>query len=109
VFEFAGPVPGYLVAYGPTSVPATDDTPVGVAGEAALAVTLFGGGSWMVSNPYDGPEVLRGDTAMITEARQVDDFEAVNRWLVGVDRERPVAVQTLGNPARLVIDVMDRA
>ena len=48
VFEFDGEVPGYLVAYGPTTVAATDDTPVTVAGGAGLAVTLFGGGQWLL-------------------------------------------------------------
>jgi hypothetical protein len=107
VFEFAGPVPGYLVGYGPPSLSATDDTPVTVAGGAGLAVTLFGGGSWMVPDPYDGPTVVRGDTVVVTEARQVDDFEAVNRWLVGVDRQRPFSVETLSDPSRIVIDVRD--
>ncbi len=35
----------------------------------------------------------------------MEDFEAVMRWLVGVDRERPFVVTTLSAPARIVIDV----
>ena len=105
VFEFDGEVPGYLVAYGPTTVAATDDTPVTVAGGAGLAVTLFGGGQWLLDHAALPRQVV-GDTAAVTEARQIDDFEAVNRWLVGVDRQRPFEVSTLQGPSRLVIDVV---
>ena len=105
VFEFDGDVPGYLVAYGPPTVAATDDTPVTVTGRAGLAVTLFGGGQWLL-DPAAVPRQVVADTVAVTEARQIDDFEAVNRWLVGVDRQRPFQVSTLDGPSRLVIDVV---
>lgn len=105
VFEFEGALPGYLVAYGPTTVAATDDTPVTVAGGAGLAVTLYRGGQWLLDHAAV-PRQVTGDTVAVTEARQIDDFEAVNRWLVGVDLERPFRVSTLDAPTRLVIDIM---
>jgi hypothetical protein len=105
VFEFDGEVPGYLVAYGPPTLAATDDSPVTVTGGAGLAVTLFGGGQWLL-DPAAVPRQVVADTVAVTEARQIDDFEAVNRWLVGVDRQRPFQVSTLDGPSRLVIDVV---
>ena len=59
----------------------------------------------MAPGPAALPRQVVGDTAAVTEARQIDDFEAVNRWLVGVDRQRPFEVSTLQGPSRLVIDV----
>jgi hypothetical protein len=106
VFEFSGPVPGYLVRYGEPVVSSTGDEEVRVPGGAGLEITFFGGGIWLLEGGYRPPAApIRSDTTAVTEAAFVEDFEAVMRWLVGVDERRPFKVTTLSGPTRVVVDV----
>ena len=41
----------------------------------------------------------------MTEAKNIGDFEAVNIWLVGIDRARAFRVLELTGPTRIVLDV----
>ena len=78
--------------------------PVAVSGGAALRLVFFGGGEWMEPPPYV-PLTITGTTTTMTEAKNLGDFEAVNFWLVGIDRARAFRVLQLTEPTRIVVDV----
>lgn len=109
VIEFAGTgdLPGYRVEYRPDPI---IDSPKGaeveVAGDATLVITA---GAWM-PNPegdgYDGPrELVPANVETILELEQIENFEGMTQWAIGLDRERPFTVTTLQNPTRLVVDL----
>ena len=80
--------------------------PVEVAGDATLVISA---GAWM-PNPegdgYDGPrELVPVNVQTIRELEQIENFEGMNSWAIGLDRERPFTVETLENPQRLVVDI----
>lgn len=109
VIEFAGAgdPPGFRVEYRPDPI---TDSPRGeqvdVAGSATLVVSA---GVWM-PNPdgdgYDGPrEIVPVNVERILELEQIENFEGMTAWAIGLDRERPFTVEWLENPVRLVIDI----
>ena len=109
VVEFAGTgdLPGYRVGYQPDPIldsPAGE--PVEVAGVATLVISL---GAWMPSpegDGYSGPrEIVPDNVSTILELEQVENFEGMSVWAIGLDGERPFTVFTLGDPARLVVDI----
>lgn len=106
-FSGAGDPPGFRVAYQPDPIL---DSPRGeqidVAGNATLVVSAA---AWM-PNPdgdgYDGPrEILPSNVETILELVQLENFEGMTAWAIGLDRERPFAVRWLENPSRLVVDI----
>lgn len=109
VIEFAGSgdLPGYRVEYRPDPIiDSPRGEPVQVAGDATLVISA---GAWM-PNPegdgYDGPRELAPDNVeTILELEQIENFEGMTSWAIGVDRERPFTVETLENPSRLVVDI----
>lgn len=109
VIEFAGSgdLPGYRVEYRPDPIiDSPRGEPVEVAGDATLVISV---GAWM-PNPegdgYDGPrELVPTNVETILELEQIENFEGMTAWAVGLDRERPYTVATLRNPTRLVVDV----
>ena len=55
---------------------------------------------------YDGPrELVPTNVESILELEQIENFEGMTAWAVGLDRERSFTVMTLENPTRLVVDV----
>jgi hypothetical protein len=106
VFEFRGGLPSHRVRYVDRLVQDGSGNVVAVAGAADLEVVFEG------ANAHDdagSPTVSRrrfspGLTA-VKEVAQVGDFEAVVTYGIGLDRRRPLAVSTLSNPSRLVVDV----
>lgn len=109
VIEFAGSgdLPGYRVEYRPDPIiDSPRGEPVEVAGDATLVISA---GAWM-PNPegdgYDGPrELVPACVETILELEQIENFEGMTSWAIGLDRERPFTVETLENPSRLVVDV----
>ncbi|MGV0836149.1 hypothetical protein ABQE92_11250 [Mycolicibacterium thermoresistibile] len=53
---------------------------------------------------YFGPSTVTADTAVITEAKEAGDFEAVLTWVVGLRAQVPFRVLVLEGPPRLVVD-----
>ena len=113
VFEFDPVVPAYSIDF--TTRPVTQDgsgKPVDVAGEALLAVRFEDSATARfegerVIPTFDGPRRLKGeDTAVVTEAVLIGDFEGIVSWVVGL-RARPetLSVSVLSGPSRLVVDV----
>ena len=84
--------------------------PVSLAGGADLEVVLDG------ANAHDGggrptvsPRRFSPGFGALKEVAQTGDFEAVVSYGLGVDRQRPFKVSTLGGPSRLVIDIQTGA
>lgn len=109
VIEFAGSgdLPGYRVEYRPDPIiDSPRGEPVEVAGDATLVVSV---GAWMPNlegDGYDGPrELVPTNVETILELEQIENFEGMTAWAIGLDRERPYTVATLRNPTRLVVDV----
>jgi hypothetical protein len=104
--------PGYWIRYtdDPITLGQTDDQFVDVAGAAHLLVTVE---AWMYSVDADGDPVgyagpidlFPTNVSTIREIRMIDNFEGVQVWAVGLDRERDLRVTTLTQPQRLVIDL----
>ena len=112
VFEFAGAVPGYAIAY--IDLPVTSD-PAGLAvqlaGSGALKISLRGASAYAVvgdAEPaYRGPNrIPGGDTTQVTELLQLGDFERVMGWVAGVNARTGFRVSALDAPPRLVVDVV---
>ncbi len=108
VLEFTDHVPGYTVGYRP--LPARADGSgheIPLPGANALVqITLTPAvADWDFNNhDYQGPSTVTADTAVVTEAKEAGDFEAVLTWVVGVRAEVPFKVLELEGPPRLVID-----
>ena len=109
VFEFSDRVPGYRVGYTNKPIMGTSGKEVPLAGSAALVVHMeqASGFNQDTGQPtYSGPKQLQpADTRAVKEAAQVEDFEAVLSWALGVQGELPFRVSTLTGPPRLVIDI----
>ena len=57
---------------------------------------------------YRGVTVLALDSAFLREARQVQNFEGVQQWGLGIAGAPAIRVFTLTGPSRLVVDVTAR-
>jgi hypothetical protein len=109
VFEFTEQVPGYKVAYSAKPIMGTSGKEVALAGSAALVVRMeqaSGFNQNTAQQTYNGPKQLQpAGTRAVKEVAQVEDFEAVLSWGIGVTSEAPFRVSTLTSPPRLVIDI----
>jgi hypothetical protein len=115
VFEFttASSLPGYSVSY--VDEPVTEDgsgKEVDVAGDHVLLVRMehaSGVDLTKESAPqtYTGPTRFTPGTPEVTELVRTGDFEGVLSWAIGMHDKAAFRVLTLGNPARLVVDVQN--
>ena len=108
VFEFKGEVvPGYRVEY--ATSPITDEAGrvVKLFGKASLRVDL--NPAWAHSNETGAPSVKdrekRVNLKRLIEFKQVEDFEGVVTYALGLKKRAPFRVTEMLNPARLVIDI----
>ncbi len=109
VFEFSDRVPGYDVAYSSKPIMGTSGKVVPLAGAAALVVRMEAASSFDIDTgkpTYAGPRTLKpADARAVEEVSQVEDFEGVLTWALGVKSQLGFRVSTLASPPRLVIDV----
>jgi hypothetical protein len=109
VFEFSEQVPGYKVASGKKPIVGTSGKEVPLAGAAALVVHMEAATGFNLDTgkpTYSGPQRLQpAGTRAVDDVAQVEDFEGVLSWAVGVNAEIPFRVSTLTAPPRLVIDL----
>lgn len=109
VFEFSDRVPGYKVAYGSKPLTDTSGKQVQLAGSAALVVRMEAASGFNQDTgqtTYSGPkQVQPAGTRAVGALAQIEDFEAVLTWAVGLNAELPFRVSTLTSPPRLVIDI----
>jgi len=107
IFEFKdNQVPGYRVEYVQS-----------ITDEAATVRKLFGKAfmrvdmnpAWAHSNETGAPSVRerekRLNLPVVIEFKQVEDFEGVVSYALGLSKRKPFRVTEMSNPARLVIDV----
>jgi hypothetical protein len=109
-FEFTEQVPGYKVSYSPKPIVGTSGKEVTVAGSAALVVRMEHASGVDLNTgfkqTYTGPTRIEpAGTRLVKEVVQVEDFEGVLSWVIGLDAQAPFRVSTLTSPPRLVIDV----
>lgn len=110
VFEFTGDVPSYVVEYADPPFVAISGMEVPVEGAAFIQVRLEGTSAFNLDEGepvYEGPQRIDPGTDVVTEVVNVEDFEAVVIWVIGVEEQQPMRVFTLEEPGRLVIDVLD--
>jgi hypothetical protein len=102
-----GEMPGVRVGYvdDPVTLGPSDMT-VEIAGDATLLVAVA---AWMPDMEGDGwagpTDITPTNVEHILELRQVENFEGMHQWAIGLDEERPFDVMFLDAPPRIVIDI----
>jgi hypothetical protein len=108
VFEFADQLPGWDVRYVPKPlVLSPSGQPAPLAGTEAIAVRLQPAADLYSGDAraYQGPFIVDPGTPEVAQLRELQDFEGVVTWAIGVNHHRAFRVSTLPNPPRLVIDI----
>lgn len=110
VIEFGGQgtMPGYRVRYEPddqiTDSPRGE--PVELDGDATLVISAAAWMPDMEGNGYAGPSTIDPtNVTTITELVQLENFEGMFQWAVGLDRQHDFTVDWLTDPPRLVVDI----
>jgi hypothetical protein len=67
--------------------------------------TVDDAASALYAETYLGPDRVTGDTEVVTEVVETEDFEANLVWVIGLDQETTYTVTTLTDPARLVVEI----
>ena len=103
----AGDMPGVRVEYVDDSVVLSpSDQTVDIAGDATLLVAVAAWMPDMEGNGWAGPTQLTPtNVEHVLELRQVENFEGMHQWAIGLDEERPFDVMFLDSPPRVVIDI----
>ena len=84
---------------------ATSGQPVRVDGNAFFLVRLNNTDAHDQNGKQTvTPTDIKPTTPLVKEVRIVEDFEAVNRWAIGLDHLVCPSVLTLSNPVRVVLD-----
>ena len=111
-FEFRdGVPPEYRIEYesGPFSF-GESGMPVTIQGSAFLVVVFPHSSGVDLTDPaatvtYTGPDsIIPTGLTHVAEVRKIEDFEAVLRWVIGLDSTRPFTVGVLDGPPRVYID-----
>jgi hypothetical protein len=97
-------LPPYAIDVASTFI-ATSGQPVQVTGNAFFLVRLNNTDAHdQTGHVTVSPTDVKPTTPLVKHVRLVEDFEAVNRWAIGLDRLVCPTVLTLTNPVRLVVD-----
>jgi hypothetical protein len=75
---------------------------VTLAGQAGILVIIHGSDA---HTAYSGPRDITNAYPALVEVRQLEDFEGVTQWGLGLAKPACYRAFMLTNPARLVIDV----
>jgi hypothetical protein len=106
VFELRGGLPTHRVRYVDRILEEGTGDEVTLAGAADIEVTFEDANAHDDSGaPTVNPRRFSPGLTAVKEVAQVNDFEAVVRYGIGLDRRRPLEVSTLSGPSRLVIDI----
>ena len=102
-----GEMPGVRVGYVDDPVTLSpSDMKVEIAGDATLLVAVAAWMPDMEGNGWAGPtDITPTNVEHILELRQVENFEGMHQWAIGLDAERPFDVVFLDSPPRIVIDI----
>ena len=97
-------LPPYTIEVASTFI-ATSGQPVRVDGNAFFGLRLGNTDAHdQTGKQTVNPTDIKTTTPLVKEVRIVEDFEAVNRWAIGLDRLVCPTVLTLASPVRVVID-----
>lgn len=97
-------LPPYSIEVASTFI-ATSGQPVRVDGNAFFGVRLGNTDAHDQTGKVTVASTdIKSTTPLVKEVRIVEDFEAVNRWAIGLDRLVCPTVLTLASPVRVVID-----
>jgi len=102
-----GEMPGVRVGYvdDPVTLSPSDET-VDIAGDATLLIAVAAWMPDMEGNGWSGPsDITPTNVEHVLELRQVENFEGMHQWAVGLDEERPFDVTFLDSPPRIVVDI----
>jgi hypothetical protein len=102
-----GDMPGVRVSYldDPVVLSPSGQT-VDIAGDATLLVAVAAWMPDMEGNGWAGPTQLTPtNVEHILELRQVENFEGMHQWAIGLDEQRPFDVEFLTSPPRIVVDI----
>ena len=109
VIELAGTgdMPGVRVEYvdDPVQLSPSDQT-VDIDGDATLVISVA---AWMPSmegDGYAGPtDFTPTNVSHIRQIRQMENFEGMTAWAIGLDSEHDFEVAFFDSPARVVVDI----
>lgn len=102
-----GEMPGVRVGYvdDPVTLSPSDET-VDIVGDATLLIAVAAWMPDMEGNGWSGPsDITPRNVEHVLELRQVENFEGMHQWAVGLDEERPFDVTFLDSPPRIVVDI----
>lgn len=104
VIEFAGTIPGYAVTRQSSAIftLSPKGTTEQLEGTAGVLVRLHPVADWA---SYRAATSFHPGLAYLREARQMENFEAVQQWGLGIAGRPALRVLTLASPSRLVVDV----
>jgi len=107
VFEFTGPLPGFLVRYVPQVTADGSGDPVPLKGRAFIEVILSPAAAHTDNgNPtFTGPLPVIVNTAALRDLADAGDFEGQVTWGIGVAARTPLQVRQFPSPSRIAIDV----
>ena len=104
VVEFTGAIPAYRVTIQPgtTFTLSPRGTDVQLAGTSGILVWFSPVADW---TSYSGATSFTPGYPVLREARQIENFEGIQQWGLGVQGPPCLRVFTLDGPSRLVVDV----
>ena len=103
----AGDMPGVRVEYvdDPVLLSPSDQT-VEIDGDATLVISVA---AWMPSMEGDGyagaTDFVPTNVSHIRQVRQIENFEGMTAWVIGLDAVRDFEVAFLDSPPRIVVDM----
>ncbi len=100
VFTFAGPLPGYSVAYVPQVTRDGSGLPLTLPGSSYVLVTLRP----TSTTTHSPQQPITPHFPMLRQVAGAGDFEAVASYGVGLTSRSGMRVSTLTGPNRLVVD-----
>jgi hypothetical protein len=109
VIELAGSgdMPGVRVEYvdDPVQLSPSDQT-VEIDGDATLVISVAASMPSMEGDGYAGAtDFAPTNVSHIRQIRQIENFEGMTAWAIGLDSERDFEVAFFDSPARVVVDI----
>ena len=104
VFEFNGALPLINVHYVNQLIAA--GSPINIAGSAILQVRMTPGQAHDMQGRATVPLRIASGLPMVKEVTRSEDAEAFVTYGIGLTQKAEIRVITLGNPSRVVVDVL---
>jgi hypothetical protein len=107
VFEFNGALPLIDVHYVNRLIAAGTGSPLNIAGSAILQVRMSPGQAHDVQGRTTAPVRIASGLPAVKEIVKAEDAEAFVTYGIGLAQKAEIRVLTLGNPSRVVVDVLN--